>query len=324
MDLMQSDEQRSIVASVADVLTEELSIERVRAATVDGGGLREFWRQAGDLGWFGLGLDESLGGTGYGLVEEALMFREVGRHLTPGPLLASVLGARTAAVARQPNLAAAILAGLQQVGLAVPQPDGSYVLIDATAADHLLVTDPTGAWMIEAAAARDRAGLPSIDELSTRERCQLDLAAPEAFVPAETESMHVRGDVLTSAMLVGIAEATATMSTEYAKTREQFGSPIGAFQSIKHRCADMAIGAATAEAQLLVAALSVAEASSDLDVQVAAARETVQVFGGMGFTAECEAHYYVKRVHTLSFGFGNRYDRQRTLLGLPARSTRTT
>jgi alkylation response protein AidB-like acyl-CoA dehydrogenase len=131
-------------------------------------------------------------------------------------------------------------------------------------------------------------------------------------------------------MLVGIAEATRDMATAYAKTREQFGKPIGVNQAIKHRCADMAVAADAAVNQLLFAALSVQEERPDADFQVAAARvvadqaaltnarHNVQVHGGMGFTAECDAHLYVKRAHLLGRTFGGLRGAQADLLAQPA------
>jgi alkylation response protein AidB-like acyl-CoA dehydrogenase len=120
------------------------------------------------------------------------------------------------------------------------------------------------------------------------------------------------------------------MATSYAKTREQFGHPIGSFQSIKHRCADMAVGADAAAALLLFAALSVAEGRADAAFQDASARvvaeqralwnarENIQVHGGMGFTAECDAHLYVKRTHLLGLTFGGLRGAQAALLAEPA------
>src|SRR5438445_397760 len=98
MDLLPSPEQEEIVAAVDSFLRAEFPITSVRArfgepSSVD----RRAWAQCASLGWFGLGLPEGSGGVGYGLPEEALLSRELGRHLTPGPFLATVLAARVAA-----------------------------------------------------------------------------------------------------------------------------------------------------------------------------------------------------------------------------------
>jgi alkylation response protein AidB-like acyl-CoA dehydrogenase len=337
---MPSDDQRSIVASVTDLLAQRMPTSRVRAlAFKDLTELSDFWRQAAGLGWFGLGLPEELGGAGYGLADEALLFREVGRGVTPGPLLATVLGARVAAFAGQDELAARLLSGEEQVGLAVAvagrpldvgeQVRGELELLDAAVAQHLLVTTPELAVLVPVSACTERTDAPPIDDVGSRELAVVEGPAT-AVVPAVVDRVHVRGQVLTTAMLVGIAEATRDMATAYAKTREQFGKPIGVNQAIKHRCADMAVAADAAVNQLLFAALSVQEERPDADFQVAAARvvadqaaltnarHNVQVHGGMGFTAECDAHLYVKRAHLLGRTFGGLRGAQADLLAQPA------
>ncbi|MCW2622747.1 MAG: putative Acyl-CoA dehydrogenase [Frankiales bacterium] len=340
MDLMPSDDQRSIIASVRELLTEQLPTLRVRElAGADLSELAVFWKQAAELGWFGLGLDEELGGTGYDLADEALLFREIGRFVTPGPILATVLGARVAALAGNPDLAQQLLSGQSQAALAVVKPGvplevgthvrGDVVLVDAKHAAHLLVLDQTGAALVPAAACTDRRPAPPIDDVGSREYATLDGDAA-AYVDRDTEDIYQRGQVLTTAVLVGIAEGARDIATEYAKTRVQFGKPIGVNQAIKHSCADMAVGADAAVNQLLFAALSTLEKRPDAAFQVAAARvvaeqvamansrATIQVFGGMGFTAECDAHLYLKRTHVLGQTFGGLRGAQTDLLAQPA------
>ncbi|MCZ4497449.1 MAG: putative Acyl-CoA dehydrogenase [Marmoricola sp.] len=340
MDLMPSDDQRSIISSVRELLTEQLPTSRVRElAGVDLAELQLFWKQAAELGWFGLGLSEELGGTGYDLADEALLFREIGRFVTPGPILATVLGARVAALGGDPDLAQQLLSGEAQAALAVPvrgqsleigtQVRGEVILVDAAHAGHVLVVDPSGAALVPVSAVSDRRPGTPIDDVGTREFATIDGTAA-AYVDRATEDVHQRGQVLTAAVLVGISEGTRDMSTEHAKTREQFGKPIGVNQAIKHRCADMAVAADAALNQLLFAALSALEKREDAAFQVASARivaeqaaltnsrATIQVFGGMGFTAECDAHLYLKRTHVLGETFGGLRGAQVALLELPA------
>ena len=336
MDLSPSDEQRSIVTSVAEFLAEKMPTSTVRQLRdVDLGTLSDFWTSAAAQGWFGLGLDEELGGAGYGLVDEALLFKEIGRFLTPGPVVATTLAARVAALGKHGDLAADILSGAVPVGLAVPQPGteplesgkvtGGYDLLDAKHTSYVLVSAPSGSALVAASDCSDRQDALPIDDVGSRETCSFDTDAA-VYVPTEVEDLYSRGVVLTTAVLAGICEATRDMATGYAKTREQFGRPIGAFQSIKHRCADMAVGADAAGAALLFAALSLAEGREDAAFQVAAARivaeqralwssrENIQVHGGMGFTAECDAHLYLKRTHLLGQTFGGVRGAQADLL----------
>ncbi|MDT7547719.1 MAG: hypothetical protein QOE84_113 [Actinomycetota bacterium] len=340
MDLTPSDEQRSIISSVAEFLAEKMPTSRVRELRdVDLGTLSDFWQQGAAQGWFGLGLAEEHGGAGYGLVDEALLFRELGRFLTPGPLLATALAARVAALGGRPDLATAIVGGETPVGLALPRPGvpieigtkviGTFDLIDAAHTSYVLAVGPAGASLLATSECTERQSALPIDDVGSREIGSFDGEAV-VHVPTEVEDVAQRGVVLTTALLVGICEATRDMATAYAKTREQFGKPIGSFQSIKHRCADMAVGADAAAALLLFAALCVAEERSDAAFQLASARivaerqalwssrENIQVHGGMGFTAECDAHLYLKRTHVLGMAFGGLRGAQADLLAEPA------
>ena len=140
-------------------------------------------------------------------------------------------------------------------------------------------------------------------------------------------------DSLADAMLAGMAQASCDLAVSYAKVREQFGQPIGAFQAIKHMCADMALRTTAAEAQVKMAAVF-ADAHTpggdrQLDaaalIALKAARENaadaIQVHGGIGFTAECDAHFFLKRAYVLSAllgGLDGCRNRVLTAAGTPA------
>jgi alkylation response protein AidB-like acyl-CoA dehydrogenase len=202
--------------------------------------------------------------------------------------------------------------------------DGPAVLYDARDATYLLAFTPGGVALLPAAMASGRTEQSGLDPLLRRETASL-FGEPIATAPPN-EPLTARGSVLVSAMLSGIAAAGRDMSVGYAKTREQFGSAIGAFQAVKHRCADMAVSAALADAQLTFAALSVSEMTDDAGFQVAAARvvaehaalsnvrEAIQIYGGIGVTWECDAHLYLKRVHALRELFGGEAAQRGVLL----------
>jgi alkylation response protein AidB-like acyl-CoA dehydrogenase len=325
MDLLLSDDQRSIVSSVAEVLDDLMPPEAIRKV-IDGDSapLDALWRSAGELGWFGLGLAEELGGTGLDLIDEALLFVELGWRVTPGPFLATVLAARMAALGGVSDVATALLSGSARAAIGARPADGPTILYDAAGAAYLIVFGPDEAELYDASAASNRVEQRGLDPLLKRESATL--AGDAVVVVPPQEQLAARGSVLVSALFTGIAAAGRDMSVSYAKTREQFGTPIGAFQAVKHRCADLAVGAALADAQLTFAALSVAESSEDLDFQVAAARvvaeraalhnvrEAIQIYGGIGVTWECDAHLYLKRVHALRELFGGEAAQRPTLL----------
>jgi len=343
MDLLPDDEEREIAESVATFLADLFPVSKVREtfgapSAVDA----EFWKNAADLGWFGLGLDESLGGAGYGLAQQALLFREVGRYLTPGPLIASVLAARLAARTGHQQVAAGILGGEQPVGLLVrrSEPDdapdtgpsadravsGRFDLLDGEGASHVLLVEPDRSALLETAALGPTTPIRCADDAARLAEVALTGAPVVAALAESTDALYRRALVLTSAMLTGIAEATRDMTAEHAKTREQFGKPIGVNQAVKHRCADMAVRTEAAWSQLLHAALAADDDVPDAAFQVASARivaaeaaihnarDAIQLHGGMGYTFECDAHLYLKRAHLLEHAFGDTRAHLRAIL----------
>ena len=123
---------------------------------------------------------------------------------------------------------------------------------------------------------------------------------------------------LACAEAVGGIRRTVEMSVQYVKTRHQFGKPIGSFQAVKHRCADMAVRAEVARSATIYAVISVRDGTPDQDFQLDVAKllcanayiqnaaDNVQNHGGMGFTWECDAHLFVKRARSFDLAFGSR------------------
>jgi hypothetical protein len=135
---------------------------------------------------------------------------------------------------------------------------------------------------------------------------------------ADAAALRRMATVLTAAEAVGVAERTLEMSVEYAKVRQQFGKPIGTFQAIKHRCADMATRTEVARAVVVFASVAVRDGEHDADFHVHSAKaladdaaiqnatDNVQNHGGMGYTWESDAHLYLKRARVLEHVCGSR------------------
>jgi hypothetical protein len=174
--------------------------------------------------------------------------------------------------------------------------------IDAGEASHLLVLSEEGAMLVETAGAGTGDLVDGLDEALELRPCPgngLD------FAPA------TRPSLMLAAYLTGVAQKATKMSVGYAMEREQFGQPIGAFQAIKHMCADMRVRADAADTQVFYAAIT-GERAGHPPAEAAAARmlaneaaiknamANIQVHGGMGYTAECDAHLLLKRAQVLS------------------------
>lgn len=328
MNLLPTAEQHEIIASSAAFLAASRPSARVRASLTEPDPVDpEVWRSSGELGWFVLGLPEAVGGVGGSLADEALLFREIGRWLAPGPYVATVLGARVAALGGAPDLAGTIGEGTSRVGLAVldhslevgaERVTGALQLIDAAGADHVLVATPERALLVALSELTDLADSVCIDEATRLSTALADGVPAVAVVPATTDPVYRRGLVLTAALSVGIAEATRDVAAEHAKSRVQFDRPIGVNQGVKHPCADMAVRAEASWSQTLVGALAHDEGRADAEAQAASAwlvatdaaernsAAALQVLGGMGFTFEHDANLYVKRGHVLARGLTDR------------------
>lgn len=326
MNLLPSDEQQEIISVLRSFLAARLPTSSIRDRRNEPSCIAgDVWSECGALGWFGLGLGEEFGGIGYGMAEEALLLREIGRHLASGPFIATILGARVAAMAGESDLAGAIVAGEVMVCSAEPRAgavvgpsmSGAFDLLDAPGAAYALVATPERAMVLSVDSLAHAATLPSIDPAVRLAQVELDDVVPVASVTADIDPVFVRATVLVTAMMTGIAEATRDTAAQYAKDREQFGRPIGINQAIKHACADMATRSEAAGSQLLFAALSVDEARGDRDFQATSARivaghaaiqnaaANVQIHGGIGYTFEHDAHLFVKRASVLDRMFGS-------------------
>jgi len=329
VDLLPSPEQAEIANSARSFLAAEVPMTAVRASADRTGVDRDVWARVGALGWFGLGLDEASGGVGYGLPEEVLLFREIGRFLAPGPFVASVLAARVSAAAGETATAGAVLAGRAVVGLAEPIGDRCR-LLDAIHSDLVLTVDADGVTLTERSAWGDVEAVVSMD--TTVELAYAPTPDGPPIAVAIGRTIADRGAVLTAATLVGTAEATRDMSAQYAKDREQFGKPIGTFQAVKHRCADMAVRCEVTLDLTIYAALLSDTGSPDAPLHVAAAKalageyaianafDNVQNHGGIGVTWEHDAHLFVKRAHIAASTFGGRTEQLASVLAAPAAS----
>ncbi|MGO8875166.1 MAG: acyl-CoA dehydrogenase family protein [Acidimicrobiales bacterium] len=328
MNLLPTPEQQELATAAARFLAAEAPVQGL----ADAAPTAALWPKMADLGWFGIGVPGDAGGSGGSLADQALLFRELGRALAPGPVLGTALGIAVALAGGRCDLAAGLITGETTAGLAEPWRDpaatattdagasGRFRLLDAEGADYVTCLAPDGAALLAADPVRAIARrLPAPDASVTVALVELNGATSDvAVVAGEAGSViAAQGRLLAAALLVGILEAVRDMSVAYALLREQFGKPIGAFQAVKHRCADMAVRAEAAGSLLWLAALSLDAKAPEAhrlaasvkalasEYAVVSAHDNVQNHGGMGFTAECTAHLYVKRTLEWSVTLGS-------------------
>jgi alkylation response protein AidB-like acyl-CoA dehydrogenase len=339
MDLLPSPDQNQIIDTIRDFLGAKAPVDRLRTHGAIGNPDASLWPELADLGFLGITLEENMGGSGLGSAEEMLIFREFGRHLISPAIFGLVLGARIAARVGDVALRNALLAGSIAVGIANPlksvslgaeKTQGEFHLFEAASAPWVVVTGPEGSGLFSRKDFVERYAVNSTDAALGLERGSLRGAAPRLWVDAATDPIHRRALLLLAAYAVGLGEGARDMAVEYAKVREQFGKPIGSFQAIKHICADMAIRSEAALCQVSFAALVFAQARDDAAFHVIASKivstdaalknaaANIQVHGAFGFTAEANAHHYLKRAHVADLLWGDLKHQRERLIELPA------
>ena len=332
IDMEMSSEQQQIVDSVRSLLAAVLSYDRfVPRPTPVPNTDRAAFTQLGELGVFGLGLAEACGGVGYSLVEEVLVAREFGRFLVSPAAVATMIGVHVAYFAGDHGLAETMMRGGTPVAPALAFAPaaahfaGKFHLVDAEGAEWALLWSEGGVALAHRDSWHGAQDLDPIDSTLTLARVELKSIMPSLRAHAAT-GLWRRAQVLVSAYMTGLAEAALDDSVEYAKVREQFQQPIGAFQAVKHRCADMLARASVAWNCTIFAALTDQAEGPDADFQAIAAKllasdaafknaaVNIQNHGAYGFTGEHHAHLFVKRSHVLDrFGGDATYQKRRML-----------
>ncbi|NVI85741.1 acyl-CoA dehydrogenase family protein [Actinomadura sp. BRA 177] len=337
-DLLYSEIENDLRAGVRELLDDKAPWTSVLAGTEkDEPYDAALWRAvAGQLGCAGLPVPEDLGGAGATWRETAVVMEELGRSAAPLPFLTSSVVATAALLAAgERDLLAELAAGEKIAVLAVPfsagpgdvssavqAADGTLTgevtsVADGMAADVFLVPASDGLYAVDAADAR-RTAVTSLD--MTRRLADIAFSgAPARRVAEGTDA--VRAALLTGAAMLaseqlGLAERCLDDTVAYVKTRYQFGRPVGSYQGLKHRLADLWTSITQARAVARHAASCVAAGDEDVPIAVAvaqahcsaialkAAEECVQMHGGIGFTWEHPAHLYLKRAKADAIALG--------------------
>lgn len=340
MNLELSDEQVALRDTTRRYLGEKASISgHVRPLLDDPTGTTQpVWRGLADLGTTGLLVPEAYGGAGMTMVEAGIVAEELGAALHPGPWLSTAVAApRALTRLGATNTAAELLAGIAdgstiatvcfpdaKIGsIAASGQDGDVSLRgeiaaipDAAAADVLLALaeEDGGAGLFAVPARAPGVSVElerGIDQTRKQFRVTLDSAPGQRLAAASPENIAAVIDdtlIATAADALGAARAVMDMAVEYAKTRTQFGQPIGSFQAVQHLCVDMFETVELARGGVIHALWATDNADPD-ERHLAALRAkafagrlatvgdtAIQVFGGIGYTWEHDAHLYLKRL----------------------------
>ncbi len=350
-------EQDELRASVRRFLSDRAPLTRVRELMETEDGVDQaVWDQVGSqLGLLGLAIPEEYGGGGFTFAEQAIVLEELGAALYGGPFLASGVLAATALLASQDeaarrDLLPGIASGETIATLAFTEDDGSWdpgtIRLAATKAGDgwrldghkSFVLDGGTAGLILVLAVADgglslfavdagatglaRTVLPTLDQTRKLARLEFDGVAGR-LIGSTGDAAAVMDRVLDVAAIalaaeqLGGAQRALDMAVEYAKVRHQFGRPIGSFQALKHRMADLLLEVESLRSAVNYAAAAVAENSEEVPVVASlvkayasetyfhVAAENIQIHGGIGFTWEHDAHLYFKRAKSSELFLGD-------------------
>lgn len=309
MDFALSEEQQELAATVRSLLDKRGD---ARVEIYD----EALWATLCEqIGVAALGIPEEYDGVGASLLEGLVVLEEIGRSLVPSPLLSSLVTSEALLAGADEDAKARLLPRLAagEVGAFV---DGDDPVLDGDLATILVVATDDGLYEV---ADAERTWTPSMDQTLRLAAVRVDLDSATRIgdgVVARDRARQV-GAVGCAALAAGLSARALDMTVAYSKERVQFGRPIGSFQALKHRMADMLVLAEMSRSASWAASYAVATHAADADELTHVAKsyctdalariaaETVQLHGGIAITWEHDAHLVFKRAHALGQLFGS-------------------
>jgi alkylation response protein AidB-like acyl-CoA dehydrogenase len=310
MDFGLSDDQREIKGTARGLLSERSRPERVRELADAGRSDETLWRELSGLGWPGIAVSEAHGGQGLGSIELSILCEELGRSVAAVPFLPTVMAASMIELAgsqeQQGRWLPRLASGETTGALASAEDGGAELVIGAAEAEVIVLVHEDQSARVLAAGECEVTPVASIDPTRSAADVSASADAGEELDGDVTGGLD-RALVAISSELVGVCDRAVEMTVAYVKERHQFGVPVGAFQAVSHRCAQMlldtemarsttafAAWAADADPERLSEAAAMAKAAAaDAGRQVTAS--AIQAHGGIGFTWEADVHWLFKR-----------------------------
>ena len=298
MDFDLTEDQKEIKRTAKDLLAARSPLDKVRSAAEAGEYAPELWKELCELGWPGIAVADEHGGQALGAVELGILAEELGYAVAASPFLSSATAAAVIQASGTDEQRAKWLPGLAS-GERTAAIGFASLCADAVDAAVIVLLDGDDAVLVDAASA-------DVEPLTT-----IDSTRRYGTVRGDGESLGpdaaVRVRAAMAAEVVGLSQRALDMTLEYVKDRKQFGTPVGAFQAVSHRCAAMLLHTESARSAALYAAWA-ADAAPDRLAEAAAlaaaaaadgGREVtasaIQAHGGIGFTWEADVHWLYKR-----------------------------
>jgi alkylation response protein AidB-like acyl-CoA dehydrogenase len=311
-----SDDQQAIKRTAKEFLADRFKLERVRELAEAGEYADDAWKEMCELGWPGIFVPEEHRGQELGTVELTILMEELGYSLAPVPFLSTAAAGLALLYAGSDEQKAEWLPGLasgERRGTVGLVHNGSAELVpDAAEAEAIVLIDGDRATLVTSPG-----GVEELDTIDSTRRFARVPADGGEEMPGDPGPALDRIATALAAELTGVAQRAMEMAVDYARERKQFDRPIGAYQAVSHRCAEMLLqveGARSAsyyagwtadsEPETLPLAASMAKAwASDAGWRVTA--DALQVLGGIGFTWEHDLHFFLKRAKVDGILFGS-------------------
>ena len=332
-----SEEQAAIKQAGRLFLASRYDMRKVRELAETGNYDASLWTELAALGWTGLAIDEEFGGQGLGMVELAVLLEEFGYAVAPSPFLSTVAAGLVIQGAgsdeQKRRWLPALASGEQTATVAVVGRNDTALVPDAGIASAIVLVEPGGgaASIVEGPVDRgDR--VETVDP--TRHFYPMEAGGGDPL-PGDVRSALDLAEVALAGELVGVAQRAQEMAVAYAKERQQFGRPIGAYQAVSHRCAAMLLHTESARSATYYAAWTAGSQPESLPLAASVAKvaaadagwqvtsSALQVLGGIGFTWEHDLQFLLKRAtvdgHLLGDVAGHR-ERVAALSGLALRT----
>jgi alkylation response protein AidB-like acyl-CoA dehydrogenase len=304
-----TEDQHEIKRTARDLLSRRATFEKVRTAAEGRAYDDALWAELVELGWPGIAIAEEHGGQGLGTVELAILAEELGYAVAPSPFLSTVTAAAVIQAAgsdEQKTRWLPALASGEATG-ALGSVDGLVPDADAAAVIVLLGEEGGGGWV--RLLARGDADVTAVDSIDPTRRTARVAGEGEPLGAGDAAAGEGvdRATVAVAAELVGVSQRALDMTLAYVKERKQFDTPVGAYQAVSHKCAQMlkdtegarsatyfAAWAADADVDRLAEAASLAKAAASDGARDVTAN-AIQAHGGIGFTWEADVHWLYKR-----------------------------
>jgi alkylation response protein AidB-like acyl-CoA dehydrogenase len=357
MNFDLTEDQQLLVETAASFVKKQSPVSRFRGLRTDPlGWSRDVWRKFGEFGWLGAAFPEAVGGAGGSFVDAMLILEQLGRALVPEPLGVALAAGRAILRAgdaeQKRRWLEPMCAGRAALALAYVEPSTRYAtdaqlraerdgggwrlsgtkrfVLEGHAADAIVVSARSENGLSLFVVDRETPGL-TVQSVTTMdghhaamlafERAAVGgdrlLGAEGGGAGALEEAIDV-GAAAACAEGVGIVRAVLGMTTEYLRTREQFGVKIGTFQALQHRAVDMFVETELCRSTAILAGIKVDDpdaaererAVSAAKVQLATGgklvtQQAIQLHGGIGITDEHDVGLYFKRMHVLNSIFGD-------------------